>query len=455
MKTSIIILTYNKLEYTKQCIESIREFTEKDSYELIVIDNNSTDETPKWLEEQEDIITILNEDNKGFPKGCNQGIEIATGDNILLLNNDTVVTKNWLKNLTTALYSDESVGAVGPVTNNCSNFQNIAVTYNNLEEMKVFAEEYNKSNSENWEHRLILIGFCLLVKKEVVDKIGLLDERFSPGNYEDDDYCFRITEAGYKLILCKDTFIHHYGSLSFSADLVAFNHLMATNGIKFKAKWGFDVGYSCGVRNDIIGLIDSPKDKAINVLEVGCACGATLIRIKDLYKNANIYGVEYNLNAAKIAGKNVKLLGYNIETDKIECEEEFFDYIIFGDVLEHLHDPSKVLLDLKKFLKKDGFVVASIPNVMHYSVIRGLLNGNWTYEDAGLLDRTHLRFFTFNEIKRMFINTGYVDRFYLKVFIGRSPQDDEFINKISPLIDDSLKWQLDAYQYLVKAQRIN
>ncbi|MNI59653.1 hypothetical protein D3C73_1148260 [compost metagenome] len=55
----------------------------------------------------------------------------------------------------------------------------------------------------------------------------------------------------------------------------------------------------------------------------------------------------------------------------------------------------------------------------------------------------------------MFINTGYVDRFYLKVFIGRTPQDDEFINKISPLIDDSLKWQLDAYQYLVKAQRIN
>ena len=140
MKTSIIILTYNKLEYTKQCIESIREFTEKDSYELIVIDNNSTDETPKWLEEQEDIIAILNEDNKGFPKGCNQGMEIATGDNILLLNNDTVVTKNWLENLTTALYSDESVGAVGPVTNNCSNFQNIAVNYNNLEEMKVFAE---------------------------------------------------------------------------------------------------------------------------------------------------------------------------------------------------------------------------------------------------------------------------------------------------------------------------
>jgi GT2 family glycosyltransferase len=455
VKTSIVILTYNKLEYTKQCIESIREFTEKDSYELIVVDNNSTDETTNWLKEQKDIKTIFNEDNKGFPKGCNQGIELATGDNVLLLNNDTVVAKNWLDNLITALYSDETVGAVGPVTNNCSNAQSIAVPYNNIEEMKVFAEIYNKSNSENWEHRLILIGFCLLVKKDVVDKIGLLDERFSPGNYEDDDYCFRITEAGYKLILCKDTFIHHYGSVSFGADSITFNNLMFTNGIKFKDKWGFNIGYSCGVRNDILSLMDSPKDKAINVLEVGCACGATLIRIKDIYKNANLYGVEYNLNAAKIAEKNAKILGYNIETDKIECEEEFFDYIIFGDVLEHLYDPSKVLLELKKFLKKDGFILASIPNVMHYSVIRGLLNGNWTYEDAGLLDRTHLRFFTYNEIRRMLISTGYIDRYCLKVFIGKGPSDDEFINKISELIDDSLKWQLDAYQYIFKAQRVN
>lgn len=230
---------------------------------------------------------------------------------------------------------------------------------------------------------------------------------------------------------------------------------MFTNGIKFKEKWGFNIGYSCGVRNDILSLIDSPKDKTINVLEVGCACGATLIRIKDIYKNANIYGVEYNLNAAKIAKKNAKILGYNIETDKIDCEKKFFDHIIFGDVLEHLHDHSKVLLDLKKFLKKDGFILASIPNVMHYSVIRGLLNGNWTYEDAGLLDRTHLRFFTYNEIRRMFISTGYIDTYCLKVFIGRGPSDDEFINKISELIDDSLKWQLDAYQYIFKAQRIN
>ncbi len=96
MKTSIIILTHNKLEYTKQCIESIRRYTKQGSYEIVVVDNHSTDGTVEWLRQQYDIQTIFNNHNLGFPKGYNQGIEIATEDNILLLNNDTVVTQNWL-----------------------------------------------------------------------------------------------------------------------------------------------------------------------------------------------------------------------------------------------------------------------------------------------------------------------------------------------------------------------
>ena len=86
--TSIVILTFNKISYTKKCIESIRKYTSKGSYEIIVVDNASTDGTISWLKEQSDIITIFNKDNLGFPKGCNQGIEIAQGSEVLLLNND-------------------------------------------------------------------------------------------------------------------------------------------------------------------------------------------------------------------------------------------------------------------------------------------------------------------------------------------------------------------------------
>lgn len=86
MKTSIVILTHNQLEYTKLCIESIRKYTKKNSYEMIVVDNASIDGTQEWLRQQEDILSIFNDVNLGFPKGCNQGIEVSSGDNILLLN---------------------------------------------------------------------------------------------------------------------------------------------------------------------------------------------------------------------------------------------------------------------------------------------------------------------------------------------------------------------------------
>ena len=105
--TSIVILTYNKLNYTKKCIESIRKYTCKESYEIIVVDNASTDGTIEWLKTQSDIITIFNKENLGFPKGCNQGIKIAKGDEVLLLNNDVIVTPKWLINLLEALYSSE------------------------------------------------------------------------------------------------------------------------------------------------------------------------------------------------------------------------------------------------------------------------------------------------------------------------------------------------------------
>lgn len=235
--TSIVILTYNQLEYTKLCIESVRKFTPKGKYELIIVDNNSTDETISWLTKQNDLKLILNCENYGVPKGYNQGISIANGDNVLLLNNDTIVTPNWLFNLDSALWSNSEIGAVGCLSNYVSNAQRIAVNYSDITSMIDFAKYFNISDKEKYEVRGKLIGFCLLIKKEVIDKIGLLDEQFFPGNYEDDDYCIRMLKAKYKLLLCKDTFIHHFGSKSFKDNNFDYNKIIKTNRKKFKDKW--------------------------------------------------------------------------------------------------------------------------------------------------------------------------------------------------------------------------
>jgi GT2 family glycosyltransferase len=297
MITSIVILTYNKLKYTKFCIESIRKYTDKNNYEIIVVDNHSTDGTVDWLNNQRDMKKIFNEEGLGFPKGCNQGINIAKGDNILLLNNDVVVTPNWLMNLNKCLYSCEDIGAVGAVTNMCAYYQQINVNYNNMEEMICFAEKHNTSDKNKWEERLKLIGFCLSIKREVIDKVGLLDERFTPGNFEDDDYSLRIRKAGYRLMLCKDTFIHHYGSVTFGENPNEYYEVLRINRKKFEEKWG--INWENSISYEIIELIDKPKLEEFNVLEIGCGCGVNLIEIKNIFKNANVYGIESNKNTRK------------------------------------------------------------------------------------------------------------------------------------------------------------
>lgn len=451
---SIVILTYNQLDYTKVCINSIKNYNGNDDCEIIIIDNNSTDGTVEWIKEQEGIKYILNEENKGFPAGCNQGIEIANKDNdIFLLNNDTVIMPNSIFNLRMGLYSSEKVGATGAVSNSVSYYQQISEQYDDFETYMNYSLRNNISDEAFYEERVKLVGFAMLIKRETLNKVGLLDERFTPGNFEDDDISFRIIKEGYKLLLCKDSYIHHFGSVSFKEDSKKYTKLLETNSRKFKEKWGFVSEYSNFIRNEIVDQIDELKNKNINVLEIGCATGATLLEIKNRYKSANIYGIEINKKAAEIAESFADIRSDNVESIELSYEEKFFDYIIFADVLEHLQDPWSVLNNIKKYLKDDGYILASIPNVMHYSVVRELLNGNWSYADSGILDRTHLRFFTLSEINKMLINTGYSMEKCLSTSLQVDNNDKIFIDELVKLSSDSLTKQFEAYQYIVKAKK--
>ena len=250
--TSIIIISYNTLPFTRICVESIRQYTKSDSYEIIVVDNGSNDGSAEWLSEQIDICSVFNKENNGFPVACNQGLELAKGTELLFLNSDTVVTLHWLENLHQALYSNSNVGAVSCMTNNCANFQQISVPYKTLEEMQRFAAAYNCSNPALWQRWMTLVGYCFLFRRAIYEKLGGLDERFTPGNYEDDDYSLRIRAAGYELLLCRDTFIHHFGSISFREGLSEkerlqkkeyYYTLAARNKKKLIQKWGLSESY--------------------------------------------------------------------------------------------------------------------------------------------------------------------------------------------------------------------
>ena len=129
--TSIILITYNNLIYTKLCLKSILEKTNYPNYEIIIVDNGSTDETKDYLKDisqkNDNIICIFNKDNLGFAKANNIGINASNGHYIVLLNNDTIVTKGWISGLIRNLESSDKIGIVGPVTNNISNEAKINV----------------------------------------------------------------------------------------------------------------------------------------------------------------------------------------------------------------------------------------------------------------------------------------------------------------------------------------
>lgn len=449
--TSIILLTYNQLNYTKLCIESIKKFTPKNSYEIIVVDNNSIDGTVDWLKNQTDLNIIYNNENKGFPAGCNQGVSIAKGDNILFLNNDTIVTPQWLDNLNTALYSNDDIGAVGCVSNSCSNLQQINVDYKNINNMLDFAKNFNKSDSTKWDLRVKLIGYCYLVKKSILDKIGVFDERFSPGNYEDDDLSFRLLQNKYKLLLCTDVFIHHFGSVSFKSN-PKFTEVFFKNQAKINEKWNFDSSVNSNIRLDLVNIFKENTPQSINVLDVGCGLGSTLLYIKSLYKNANLYGIESNKDLVKLADHLFNITSGDIETMNFPYENKFFDYIILGDILEHLIDPAEFLKKIKTYLKEDGYILACIPNIMNIGVIKNLILGRFKYEDSGLLDKNHLRFFTLTEIDELFKSVDSELDIIAATSVQLSPEDESLINTLCSISNESLRQQYSSYQYILRAR---
>lgn len=238
--TSIIILTFNQLEYTKKCVESIKRHT-PEPHEVVFVDNGSRDGTVEWLRrvvsENSNYRLIENKENGGFAAGCNQGIREAKGEYILLLNNDVIVTKGWLSGLLNCLKKAPDAGIVGPMTNNISGLQRIDVDYKDESGIDNFARRF----SETYRGRRIplrrIVGFCMLMRRELIESIGLLDESFGTGNFEDDDLCLRAELAGFRNYIAGDVFIHHYGSMSFIGNRIDYNATMGGNRKRFNEKW--------------------------------------------------------------------------------------------------------------------------------------------------------------------------------------------------------------------------
>lgn len=374
---SIILVGYNNLEkYTKKCVESVLEYTKNIDYELILVDNGSSDGTIDYFKlvkyENKRIIRIT--ENKGAFYGSIKGHNIARGKYIVGLPNDVFVTTNWLHNMIRCMESEKNIGMVCTMSDNISNMQQVKLTFNNFDEMQVEAKKFNKSDPRKWSERLRLVGPIGCYKKECLDMVGFTDYGFAH-NFGDDDLSFRIRRAGYKVVLCGDVFVQHAGSVITGKDPIKQQLDMNIGRANFKDKYyGIDAWDDANnFESEMISIIEVDKDlirkKNIKILGIDVKCGTPILEIKNKLRYSKIFNtILYAFTTEEKYWLDLNsICKGNVYSDRIEYlderfNDEKFDYILVGDAINTYKNPYKVIDKLVKLLGEKGQLIIKLKN---------------------------------------------------------------------------------------------
>lgn len=215
---SVVVVTFNTMKTNAMCLTSVlRHLGPAD--ELIVVDNASTDETTAYLRSITDrrVRVVLNTENKGYSIAMNQGLRLAHGEHVVLLNPDTAVPPSWLERMR-AHFRDPRVAAVGPITDRaggCQRFEFYAPPgLKGSFSVDDLGERIHAANTGKGLEAKTLIGFCMMVSRQAMEAVGMLDEELVLGN-DDLEYCLRLREAGFKVLVATDVFVHHEEQVSF------------------------------------------------------------------------------------------------------------------------------------------------------------------------------------------------------------------------------------------------
>jgi O-antigen biosynthesis protein len=222
---------------------------------------------------------------------------------------------------------------------------------------------------------------------------------------------------------------------------------------------GYEEKYQDRPRTEVIEMMQFPFH---DILELGCGAGATGKEVKRQHPEVRYVGVELDPEAASEARTRLdQVLTANIEQIELEnygIHKHSFDAIICADVLEHLYDPWTVVSSFHDYLKPGGRVVASIPNVQNVRLLQNLIAGRWAYSSQGLLDATHIRFFTLHEIGQMFVKNGFqVEEIISSCDAdmpagGTWPRDIDLGRVIIKNVTTEHLQQLYTFQYLIRVQ---
>lgn len=430
-KTSIIMASLpGQFEYLKDAIESIRRFTDKGTYELIVVDSSVSDESRTWLAEQTDVRTLFMEHDLSLGGSWNTGMQAAVGENLVVMHADILVTPNWLTSLVQILERDKSLGAVEPTTNNgVENNQVVPNEFESMEDMIAFAQQIHQP--QQLEERLILSDVCLLMKKTIMDTIGLFDEQLQ-GKSMIADYCLRIKQVGWKLGLCKHAFIHHYGEGE-PKEEVLYRSL-------FFEKWQFSLE-NTSTHDNILRLIKRPSASIFKILILGTGIAAMSIKLKQLFPNAEIYGChsihDYGseLHGAGTLISPATYLAFNT------LNQQDYDYIIASPDLELVEILPKAL----KLLANHGQLLTEIANANHYTLVKRILLGE------GL--QPVYKYWNLADIPLLFERAGFQELDLDYVISPVKDQDASLITSLGELVEQ-LPPEFEVSSFLITASKV-
>ena len=326
MKCDIIIPVWNQLEFTRECIEAIIKNTSY-PYRLILVDNASDEATKRYLEGVRDrssleIELIRNEENLGFVKAVNQGLRISDSPFVCVMNNDTIPAPGWLERMIDFAACHPDVGLINPQCNGHGN-------------MKIddYARGLAKKRGEYMEMNQCQ-GFCMLIKREAVERVGYLDEAFGIGGFDDTDYSMRAHIAGYRCVAIKDAYVYHRLHSSFNASGDREDWVRRNRRIYYD-KWGahLRVGVAVSLNNASRGAISQ-----VMTLAYGLAREWAWVHI---WINSRRERPMIKSEIADFFEKAGLAPHQNIRVDYFDLPDTLFDVALSGKLLERIRQRMK------------------------------------------------------------------------------------------------------------------
>lgn len=367
-EVSIVVVGYNKLDYTRACVESLLKFVPPDlNYELILLNHGSSDGTKEYFESVKPHKQLDVAVNGG---GSDAVYRISEGKYSLYISNDVLITPNAIENMLCCMRSDENIAWVVPATSVVSNAQILPLQYETAPQLWNAARENNQKDPFRWEQRVRLCNPIDLRRNKAFFETQAATYPFlrNASAFPDDRISLLLRRGGYKLMLVKDAYCHHTGSVTLGEELQEQKgeEVYLKNRQLFYDAFQIDPWDKGFCYNSaLFGILPCEKSGPVRILGINAGMGSNPLKIKEALKE-NVHNTDCRLYNYTMESKYLKdLKGISDEVRTLSSWAEFegcnqgldFDYILIEDHLENQIDVQERIAIVQQALKQDGYLV--------------------------------------------------------------------------------------------------